>query len=75
MIYLSLNSKFLFTINTVIAKDQTEVYDLKTVEGRMRKASAQYRLIEDGDRIALGVSGGKDSVAIDRKSTRLNSSH
>lgn len=37
---------------------------MKTVEGKVRKASALYSLIDEGDRIAVGVSGGKDSVAL-----------
>ena len=37
---------------------------MKQIEGRARKACSLYNLIEDGDRIALGVSGGKDSVAM-----------
>ena len=30
----------------------------------MRKGISKYNLIADGDRIAVGVSGGKDSVAL-----------
>lgn len=30
----------------------------------MRSAMEQYRMIEDGDRVAVGVSGGKDSLAL-----------
>ena len=32
--------------------------------GRIRAAADKYRLIEDGDHIAVGVSGGKDSLAL-----------
>lgn len=32
--------------------------------GEMRKADQLYGLIEQGDRIAVGISGGKDSLAL-----------
>ncbi len=37
---------------------------MKQIEGKIRKACVQYGLIEAGDRVAVGVSGGKDSVAL-----------
>lgn len=38
---------------------------MKTVlPGQVRKAIQEYNMIQDGDRIAIGVSGGKDSLAM-----------
>ena len=31
---------------------------------RLRRGISQYQLIRDGDKIAVGVSGGKDSVTL-----------
>lgn len=36
---------------------------MQKLMGTMRKAIEDYNMIENGDRIAVGVSGGKDSVA------------
>lgn len=36
---------------------------MKRILSRMRRAAEDYRMIEEGDRIAVGVSGGKDSLA------------
>ena len=37
---------------------------MKKTLGCIRKADTDFRLIEDGDRIAVGVSGGKDSLLL-----------
>lgn len=38
--------------------------DLHTILRNIRKADQDYGLIADGDRIAVGVSGGKDSMVL-----------
>jgi tRNA(Ile)-lysidine synthase TilS/MesJ len=37
---------------------------MQRVLSHMRRAIDEYKLIEDGDRIAIGVSGGKDSLVL-----------
>ena len=37
---------------------------MQKILGYMRKAIQNYRLITDGDRILVGVSGGKDSLVL-----------
>ncbi len=37
---------------------------IKRILGKMRKADRDFNLIEDKDRIAVGVSGGKDSMLL-----------
>ena len=36
---------------------------MQRIMGYMRKAIQEYKMIENGDRIAVGISGGKDSLA------------
>lgn len=37
---------------------------MQKILGMLRKACQSYNLIEDGDKIAVGLSGGKDSLAL-----------
>ena len=37
---------------------------MKQVLGCIRRADEKYGLIQDGDRICVGVSGGKDSLLL-----------
>ena len=37
---------------------------MQKIQGYMRSAMDRYAMIEDGDKVAVGVSGGKDSVAL-----------
>ena len=38
--------------------------ELKRLSGTVRKTVEKYNMIENGDKIAIGVSGGKDSLAL-----------
>lgn len=44
---------------------------MQRIDGLMRSAIDQYRMIADGDRVAVGVSGGKDSVVLLTSLARL----
>jgi tRNA 2-thiocytidine biosynthesis protein TtcA len=37
---------------------------MKKILGPMRRAIQQFQMISDGDRVAVGLSGGKDSIAL-----------
>ncbi len=47
-----------------MAKFTEEELLFRKVERKIRKAMVDYRLFEDGDRILVGLSGGKDSLAL-----------
>ena len=37
---------------------------MQKILGYMRKAIKEYNLIKNGDKIAVGISGGKDSLVL-----------
>ena len=37
---------------------------MQRIQGKIRKAIEEYNMIEDGDKVAVGVSGGKDSLTL-----------
>lgn len=37
---------------------------IRRIESRFNKGIMQYGLIEDGDKVLMGLSGGKDSLAL-----------
>ena len=45
-------------------KDVIPVKELQKLLSRARFAADKYNMIEEGDRIAVGISGGKDSLAL-----------
>ena len=47
-----------------MARFTEEEKTLRRIEKRFSKGVVEYRLIEDGDRILIGLSGGKDSLAL-----------
>lgn len=40
------------------------VSNVKRITGQVRKAIQHYGMVKDGDRIAVGISGGKDSLCL-----------
>jgi tRNA 2-thiocytidine biosynthesis protein TtcA len=41
-----------------------EEYKMQRILGHMRKAVEDYGMIEEGDKIAVALSGGKDSISL-----------
>lgn len=63
----SLNNSFtllLHRFKLIMAKFTQEEITLKRIEKRFNKGVVQYGLIEEGDKILIGLSGGKDSLAL-----------
>lgn len=47
-----------------MAKLTPEELMIKKLDQKVKKAIEEYRLIEDGDKVLIGLSGGKDSLAL-----------
>ena len=47
-----------------MAKFTEEDILIRRINTRFNKGVVQYRLIDDGDKILVGLSGGKDSMAL-----------
>ena len=47
-----------------MAKLTPEELLIRKLDQRVKKAIDEYRLIEDGDKVLIGLSGGKDSLAL-----------
>lgn len=43
---------------------ENQMNELQRILGFMRRAVDDYKMISDGDRIAVGISGGKDSLTL-----------
>ena len=44
--------------------DKKGTKDMKRVLGCIRRADERYNMIREGDKICVGVSGGKDSLLL-----------
>ena len=47
-----------------MAQFTKEEKTVRRIEKRFSKGLVEYGLIEDGDKILIGLSGGKDSLAL-----------
>ena len=45
---------------------------MKRILGCLRQAIEDFDMIQDGDRIAVGISGGKDSLTLLKALTYMN---
>ena len=50
--------------NVIMVKFTEEDKQIRRVTQHFNKGVVKYRLIEDGDSILVGLSGGKDSMAL-----------
>lgn len=45
-------------------EEQTGIFEMKRIISCVRKAVEDYDMIQEGDRVAVGISGGKDSLIL-----------
>ena len=68
---------FLYIRRTKFRYETTErnnkVISVKRILSHLRRAVETYKMIDDGDKIAIGVSGGKDSLTLLYGLSRLKS--
>ncbi|HPN23084.1 MAG TPA: tRNA 2-thiocytidine(32) synthetase TtcA, partial [Tenuifilaceae bacterium] len=51
-------------MQTIISNKMSEHPIVKKLEGKVNKTLFNYNLIENGDKVMVGLSGGKDSYSL-----------
>ncbi len=51
-------------VQTPVTMKRGNSMTLQQVLSQVRRAADDYEMIQDGDKIAVGISGGKDSLTL-----------